>query len=197
MKYDKIVQEIWFNSFRNIGLEEVNLDGPSHLLSWSQDLVWCSIGTSLGFFGRAFARTLYSSKTGLKVLPLLFLFFSPSHLSELSFLTSFFAASSSFSFPPSFLNNFTLLNFLLRFCFLSWSTRAELISTISMPTSNCSTVTCSRARGHKIRYKSCISYPTVERERLLCKQQGNFLSLYFFLESSLVNPTVQYRHHYI
>ena len=35
------------------------------------------------------------------------------------------------------------------------------------------------------------------RERLLCKQQGNFLSLSFFLESSLVNPTVQYRHHYI
>ena len=106
------------------------LDGPPHLLSLQSFHFHFDSKTSLLFFRRAFASTLYSSKSGLNELPLLFAIFS------LLFSSSFFAFSllSSFSCPLVFLNSRILLNLFFAFCFLSWSTSPELIIKISILT---------------------------------------------------------------
>ena len=101
------------------------LDGPPHLLSLQSFHFHFDSRTSLLFFRRALASTLYSSKSGLNELSLLFTIFSLLFLSSFSLL-------SSFSCPLVFLNSRILLNLFFAFCFLSWSTRPELIIKISI-----------------------------------------------------------------
>ena len=104
------------------------LEGPPHLLSLQSLHFHFDSRTSLLLFRRAFASTLYSSKRGLNELPLLFTIFSLLFSSSLSL----FSLLSSLSCPLVFLNSRILLNLFFAFCFLSWSTRPELIIRISI-----------------------------------------------------------------
>ena len=95
---------------------------------WPSQLMVLAPMANLLFSRLVFANTLYSAKSGLKLLPLLFFLFAFSLPSSLS--------TFSFFFSPSFLSNLILLNFFLTFSFLSCSTRAELMVSLSIVITN-------------------------------------------------------------